>query len=120
MSASWRIGTYIVTAFLSDDQGVIVLQENGGNPLIRALERYRSKLRRLICEQLEAPERDMVLALLLGEKQTLDPQIKDQIRAPGRCPSSGDFGPAYRHCGRAGLCTGLLRTASLPPAVALC
>ncbi len=71
------------TTFLNDDQGVIVLQENGGHPLRGALERYRSQLRSLICEHLEAPERDMVLALLLGEKQTLDPDIKDRFARLG-------------------------------------
>jgi len=75
-------GIYI-TAFLDDDRGIIVLQENGGHPLLRCLERYRARLRRLICGQLHAPERELVLALLLGEKQTLDPHIKDQFARLG-------------------------------------
>jgi competence protein ComEC len=71
------------TAFLGDDRGIIVLQENGGHACLRALERYRSKLRGLVCERLDAPERDLVLALLLGEKQTLDPQIKEEFARLG-------------------------------------
>lgn len=72
-----------LTAFLDDDRTVVLLREDGGNPLTGALERYRSKLRRLIWGRLEAPERDMVLALLLGEKQTLDPQIREQVARLG-------------------------------------
>lgn len=72
-----------VTTFLNNDRSIIVLQENGGHPLLRALERYRSELRSLICGRLAPPERDLVLALLLGEKQTLDPQIKDQFARLG-------------------------------------
>jgi len=72
-----------VSAFLGDDRMVVVLREDGGNLLKSAIEHYRSRLRRLICGRLEAPERDMVLALLLGEKQTLDPQIREQIARLG-------------------------------------
>ena len=72
-----------VSAFLGDDRRVVVLRENDGNLLKSAIEHYRSRLRRLIGERLEAPERDMVLALLLGEKQTLDPQIREQISRLG-------------------------------------
>jgi len=72
-----------VSAFLNDDLRVVLLREDSGNLLIGALERYRSRLRRLICERLEIPERDMVLALLLGEKQTLDPQIRKRIAQLG-------------------------------------
>ena len=71
------------TVFLGDDRGVIVLREKAGRHLLRGLERYRSALRRLICEHLDAPERDLVLALLLGEKQTLDAQIKDRFARLG-------------------------------------
>ncbi len=72
-----------VTAFLSEDRGIIVLQEHGGHPVRRGLERYRGKLRCLICKYLGAPERDLVLALLLGEKQTLCPELKKQFARLG-------------------------------------
>ena len=72
-----------VSAFLGDDRMVVVLREDDGNLLKSAIEHYRSRLRRLICGRLEAPERDMVLALLLGEKQTLNPQIREQIARLG-------------------------------------
>ncbi len=72
-----------VSAFLGDDRTVVVLREEGGNLLKGAIERYRLHLRRLICARIEAPERDMILALLLGEKQTLDPQIREQIASLG-------------------------------------
>jgi competence protein ComEC len=72
-----------VSAFLGDDRTVVLLREDDGNLLIGAIERYRSRLRSMICGRLAAPERDMVLALLLGEKQTLDPQIREQIARLG-------------------------------------
>jgi competence protein ComEC len=72
-----------ISAFLNDDRTVVLLREDDGNLLITGLERYRGHLRRLICGRLAAPERDMVLALLLGEKRTLDPQIREQIARLG-------------------------------------
>jgi len=72
-----------VTAFLNDDRTVLLLREGCGNPLVAALERYRSKLRQFVRGQLADPERAMVLALLLGEKQTLDPQIRQQFARLG-------------------------------------
>jgi competence protein ComEC len=72
-----------LTAFLTDDRSVIVLRENGGHPLMRSLEDYRTKLRGVVVSRLESPERDLVLALLLGEKQTLCPEIKNQFARMG-------------------------------------
>jgi len=75
-------GIYI-SAFLNDDRRVVLLRENEGNLLTGTLERYRTRLRRLIYKSLDAPERDMVLALVLGEKQTLDPHIREQVARLG-------------------------------------
>jgi competence protein ComEC len=75
--------TLYIRSFLNDDRTVVLLRENDGNALKAAIERYRSRLRRFICECLKATARDMVLALLLGEKQTLDPLLREQIARLG-------------------------------------
>jgi len=75
-------GIYL-TAALNDDRTILILRENGGSAPMRALERYRSRLRRLINRRLAPPKRDIVLALLLGEKQTLDKTIQKQFARLG-------------------------------------
>lgn len=75
--------TIYFTAFSGDDRSVLVLRDSGGAALRRALERYRDRVRGLICERLAPPQREIVLALTLGEKHSLDPEVRKSFARMG-------------------------------------
>ena len=72
-----------VTAFLNDDRSIIRMAEGEANNFLLLVENCRDKIREAIEEHLSSPTRDILKALILGEKGTISPQIKEQFSTLG-------------------------------------
>ena len=71
------------TAVLSDDRGIIKIGHAEGNAVFLLMEGYRDKVRAAIDGCLPSPERDVLKALVLGEKNTLAEPVKERFAALG-------------------------------------
>ena len=61
-----------------------VIEERGlGNPLLVFAEQVRARIRNLIDERFEAPEKEIVKALVIGEKRGIPEDMQEIYRATG-------------------------------------
>ena len=71
------------TTYLHDDSSIIKIREGDGNRFLLWVEAYRGKIRTVINEQLSSPGKDILKALILGEKGTIPDSIKEQFAKLG-------------------------------------
>ncbi len=75
--------TVFVTAFLPDSRGIIKIREGEGSKFFLWMERYRERVRTVIEQNLSSPSKDLLKALILGEKGTIPDHIKDNFAKLG-------------------------------------
>ena len=62
---------------------MILFRRGQGYFLQTILERYRDKLRGFISQHIPSPERDVILALTLGERKTIPDDLSDRLNQTG-------------------------------------
>ncbi len=69
--------------YVSKPSDIIIMRESAGNYFKTRIERYRSRLRKLILESAPLPEGGILQALILGEKERIPEEIADKFNRAG-------------------------------------
>lgn len=77
-----RKGVFLV-ASVNRPGDIIVLRRGGGNPVKRAIEGIRTDVRTLIGRAAEPPSRELLGALILGEKERIPPALREGFNRTG-------------------------------------
>ncbi|HLA05008.1 MAG TPA: ComEC/Rec2 family competence protein, partial [Syntrophales bacterium] len=73
----------LVQGRISNASDIVLIREGRGNAFKAGIERFRSKLHKIIEENSTTPEREILLALLLGEKKLIPQPIRDSFSRTG-------------------------------------
>ncbi|MDR2861098.1 MAG: DNA internalization-related competence protein ComEC/Rec2 [Syntrophobacterales bacterium] len=68
---------------ISREPDMILFRRGQGQFLQTALEKYRDKLRDFIWQRIPPPERDVILALTLGEQRTIPDDLRESFNQTG-------------------------------------
>lgn len=77
-----RMGVFLV-ASVNRPADIVVLRRGGGNPVKRSVEGIRTDVRTLIGRAAESPSREMLGALILGEKERIPPALREGFNRTG-------------------------------------
>lgn len=69
--------------FVSESPDLILIRRGQGNPVKMGIESYRSRLRHFISRHTSSPEREIILAMILGEQKTIPDDLKERFNQTG-------------------------------------
>ncbi len=69
--------------YVSKPSDIVIMRESAGDYFKTRIERYRSRLRKLILENAPSPEGGILQALILGEKERIPEEIADKFNRAG-------------------------------------
>ncbi|OPL15171.1 MAG: hypothetical protein AVO39_01855 [delta proteobacterium MLS_D] len=72
-----------LTTSVSRPIDIVILRRGGGNPVTATIETLRSRVRNLIADATHPPLRELLGALVLGEKERIHPDIREQFNRAG-------------------------------------
>lgn len=72
-----------VTTSLRDDRLIIKINKGEGHKFLLAVENFRERVRSVINENIPSPSKDILKALILGEKSTIPDYINEQFAGLG-------------------------------------
>ncbi|HET56866.1 MAG TPA: DNA internalization-related competence protein ComEC/Rec2 [Deltaproteobacteria bacterium] len=72
-----------LTASVSRPIDIVILRRGGGNPLTATIETLRSRVRNLIADATQPPLRELLGALVLGEKERIHPDMRERFNRAG-------------------------------------
>ena len=87
----------LVTASVRKPTNIIVLRRNGGNPIMRKIEECRCAFRHVLHHAADPPERELLGALILGDKERVPSDIREKFHPIGAFTHPGNIGPTCRH-----------------------
>ncbi len=70
-------------AAVSESPDLILIRRNLGNPFKTGVESYRDRLRNFVTLNTAPPEREILLAMILGEQKTIPDDLKEQFNRTG-------------------------------------
>ena len=69
--------------FVSEPPDLILIRRGQGNPVKMGIESYRNRLRHFISRHTASPEREIILAMILGEQKTIPDDLKERFNQTG-------------------------------------
>jgi len=75
-------GVY-ATGFISNNSGIILLRENTASSWRLMLEKFRLYLQKIIYENALSPQREIIEAMTIGNKQTIPADVRDNFNKTG-------------------------------------
>lgn len=73
----------LVRGTVGNASDIVLIREGQGNIFKMGLEGFRARLRKIIAENATTPQREIILALLLGEKKLIPPTIREAFKRTG-------------------------------------
>ena len=73
----------LVRGTIGNSSDIVLIREDQGNIFKMGLEGFRDRLRKIIAENATTPQREIILALLLGEKKLIPPTISEVFKRTG-------------------------------------
>ena len=73
----------LVQGRISNASDIILIREGRGKAFKAGIERFRSKLRKIIEENSTTPQREILIALLLGEMKKIPQPVRDSFSRTG-------------------------------------
>ncbi|MDO8721551.1 MAG: ComEC family competence protein, partial [Syntrophales bacterium] len=73
----------LVQGRISNASDIVLIREGRGNAFKAGIERFRSKLRKIIEENSTTPQREILIALLLGEMKKIPQPVRDSFSRTG-------------------------------------
>jgi len=71
------------SGFVSDDSQIIILRNNAAGTAKAKLEKYRINLKKLIYENTTSPQREIIEAMILGNKRNIPSDIRELFNKTG-------------------------------------
>ena len=68
---------------VSESPDLILIRRNLGNPIKTGIEAYRDRLREFVNRNTAPPEREILLAMMLGEQKTIPDDLKERFNRTG-------------------------------------
>lgn len=77
-----RTGIY-ASGYVSNDAGIVLIRRGMANSLQRDLQNYRLSLKKLIYLNAPSPEREIIEAMILGNKKSIPDEVRDSFAKTG-------------------------------------
>jgi len=77
-----RKGIY-VSGYVSGRAGIVLIRQGAANPFVRKLENHRLSLTKLIYANASSPQREIIEAMILGNKKSIPADVRDSFAKTG-------------------------------------
>ena len=73
----------MVRGFISDPEKIVIMRQNQGNRIKAFIENFRMKLKTIIYENAESPQKEIIQAMILGDQKEISRDIMEKFNRTG-------------------------------------
>ena len=73
----------MVRGFINDPEKIVIMRQNQGNRMKAFIENFRMKLKTVIYENAQSPQREIIQAMILGDQKEISRDITEKFNRTG-------------------------------------